>query len=177
MGEMGKMEENGGKWGGNVGHSTRDVGCGGLWRDAAEEVGQKGRKWEKTGTKYPFFTVPFSPFSRRSKSFPTVSFVKKNQLTALTDGKVGIFATHGHSPPRRLVRMPGRKGNPVCTSCTTTSTTCKSGCTCPAGRQTVWAGPPERFTMFQETNPREPSLSGLAQGGRLLSGGGRGGSG
>ena len=44
--ERGGMEENGGNWGGgggwgNSGHSTRDVGCGGLWRVVAEENGTK----------------------------------------------------------------------------------------------------------------------------------------
>ena len=63
-----------------------------------------GAKWEKNGTKYPFFTVPFFVFLRRSKILPTVPFVKE-QLTALTEGKLGNFATHGYSPPRPLVRM------------------------------------------------------------------------
>ena len=50
-GKMGKMNKNGGKWGGewgNSGHSTRDVGCGGLWRDVPEEnwttIEKNGRK-------------------------------------------------------------------------------------------------------------------------------------
>ena len=36
-GERGEM---GGRWE-NSGHSTRDVGCGGLWRDVVEENGTK----------------------------------------------------------------------------------------------------------------------------------------
>ena len=54
-GDWGKMEENGGKrWGmggnggkwvggmgGEMGHSTRDGGCGGLWQDVVEENGTK----------------------------------------------------------------------------------------------------------------------------------------
>ena len=45
--KWGAMGENGGKWGemggkwGNRGHSTQDVGCGGLWRDVVEENGRK----------------------------------------------------------------------------------------------------------------------------------------
>ena len=58
------------KWG-NSGHSTRDVGCGGLWRDVVEENRAIMReKWEKNGTKYPFFTVPFSHFSGGRRSSP-----------------------------------------------------------------------------------------------------------
>ena len=38
------------------------------------------------------------------KIFPTFPLVK-NQLTALTDGKMGFFSTHRHSPQRRLVRI------------------------------------------------------------------------
>ena len=67
------------KWG-NSGHSTRDVGCGGLWQveENGTKVGEKMReKREKNGTKYPFFKVPFPPFFfRRAKLFPTVPCVK-----------------------------------------------------------------------------------------------------
>ena len=79
----------------NSRHSTRNVGCGGLWCNMVEE----------NGTKYPLFSVPFSPFSRRSRIFPAVRFVK-NQLTEHTDRELGISATPRHStPPRRLVGM------------------------------------------------------------------------
>ena len=82
------------------------AGCGGLWRDVVEENGIKlEEKGEKNGTKYPIFAVPFPPFFRRSKIFPTVPFVKIS--TALTDGKRAIFATHRHSPTRRPVRVLG----------------------------------------------------------------------
>ena len=53
--------------------------------------------------KYPLFTVPFFLFFGGQRSFH--SSLCKNQLTALTDGKMGSFAAHQHSPPRRLVRM------------------------------------------------------------------------
>ena len=49
--------------------------------------------WEKNGTKCPFFTVPYSPFFSSSKIFTTVPFVK-NQVTALTDGRMGNLAPH-----------------------------------------------------------------------------------
>ena len=63
--------------GGGSAHSTRDVGCGGLWRDVVEENGRKmGGQWEDNGTKYPFFTVPFPPFSRRPRMPLTVPVVK-----------------------------------------------------------------------------------------------------
>ena len=87
MGETGgkwwKMGGNGAEWSrtgekwGNSGHSTQDVGWGGLWRHVVEETETKmGERWEKNGTKYPFCTVPFCPFFRRSKIFFTVPFVK-----------------------------------------------------------------------------------------------------
>ena len=106
-GEWGGIVKTGGKWrkvGGNgelAGVAHGAVGRGGLWRDVVEENRRKtGQKWEKNGTRYPFFTVPFSPLFRRSKIFPTVPFVKA-QPTALTDGKTGTFATRRHPPPRR----------------------------------------------------------------------------
>ena len=83
------MEENGGNGEGgweNSGRSTWDVGCGGLWQDVVVENGRKmGEKWEKSGTKYAFFTVPFSEFFRRSKIFPTVPFVKTISPHSLTE--------------------------------------------------------------------------------------------
>ena len=49
-------------------------GCGGMW------LKKLGEKWEKNGSKMgrdtPFLTVPFCPFFRRSKIFPTVPFTK-----------------------------------------------------------------------------------------------------
>ena len=59
------------EWG-NSGHTTQDVGCGGLWPDVVEEKGTKmGGKWEKNGRNTHFFTVPLPPFFRRSNIFPT----------------------------------------------------------------------------------------------------------
>ena len=89
------MEKNGAEWwklcvGGGTGHSTRDVGCGGLRRDVVQE---NMTKMGENGTKCPFFTVSLPPVSRRSKIFPHSSLCK-TQLTALTDGKMGTFATH-----------------------------------------------------------------------------------
>ena len=54
------MGGNGGG-GGNSVNSTRDVGCGGLWRDAVEmgqKWGEMGKKWDEL----PIFRVSFSPF-------------------------------------------------------------------------------------------------------------------
>ena len=100
MGKMGEMENIGGEWGRNgemvgIAHGTWVVeGGGGVWL----------RKMGGNGTKCPFFTVPLSPIFRRSQIFPHNSTCK-TQLTALTDGKMGFFATHRHPPPRRLVQM------------------------------------------------------------------------
>ena len=59
-GKWGQMGGNGGKWG-NSGHSTRDVGCGGLWRDVVEEngtkMGEMGEKWDEI----PIFHSPLFP--------------------------------------------------------------------------------------------------------------------
>ena len=71
--------------------SIGNVGCGGLWQGVVEE---NGTKMEKNGMKHPCFTVPFSQFSRRSKIFPKVPFVKIS--SAPTDGKMRIFATGHH---------------------------------------------------------------------------------
>ena len=82
------MEENGGKWG-NSGHSTRDVGRGGLWRDVVDEKGTKmGEKWDEI----PIFHSPISPFSRRSKIFPIVPSVKMSTAHSLTEN--GNYWTH-----------------------------------------------------------------------------------
>ena len=51
--------------------------------------------WDKNGTKYPFFTVPFPPFFRRSKIFPLNSLCKKN-CSPHHRRKNGYFC---HSPP------------------------------------------------------------------------------
>ena len=69
MGKMAKMEKSGEKWGGlgggDSGHSTRDVGYGGLWRDLVEENGTKmGENIRKN------FQSRFSHFFWRLKIFP-----------------------------------------------------------------------------------------------------------
>ena len=67
--------------GGDSGHSTWDVGC-----DVVEVNGTKmGEKWERNVTKYPFFTVPFSPFFGRGQIFPTVPFVKTSSPHSPTE--------------------------------------------------------------------------------------------
>ena len=59
-----------------------------------------GGKWDEI----PSFHSPPFPISRRSKIFPAIPFVK-NQLTALTGGKMAFVATHGQSSPRRMMRI------------------------------------------------------------------------
>ena len=50
---------------------------GKYWRDVVEENRTKMEgKWEKNEMKYPLFTTPFPPFSRRSKIFHTLPLVK-----------------------------------------------------------------------------------------------------
>ena len=53
----------------------------------------------------PIFYSPSFPIFPEV-GHPPHSPLYKNQLTALPDGEMGIFATHGHSP--RLVRKLGR---------------------------------------------------------------------
>ena len=71
-----------------------------MWRDVVEEKGRKmGEKWDKI----TIFTIfPFSPSFRRSKISPH-SPLCENQLTALTDGTMGMFALRRHSPPRAAI--------------------------------------------------------------------------
>ena len=90
--------ENGGKWG-NGGHSTRGVGCGGLWRDVVEENGAKNGT--KNATKCPFFTVPFSQFLRRSKIVPTVPSITTTSPPSLTAKRalLPLTAPHSHGAP------------------------------------------------------------------------------
>ena len=97
MGEMGGMGEVGAKWGKLVGNRGIAIiahkmwvveGCGGM---SSKKMGEKR---EENEIRYPFFTVPFSPFFRRSKMFPTVPFVK-NQLRTHQTEKNGHFC---HSP-------------------------------------------------------------------------------
>ena len=82
----GDMGGSGGKWGemgGNGESSTKQYG-------KCRNNFKSGRKLGENGTKYLFLTVPFPPFFWRPKIFPTVPF----ELTALTNGKMGISATH-----------------------------------------------------------------------------------
>ena len=41
---------------------------------------QSGRKMEDNGTKYPFFTVPFSPIFPEVEDFPTLPFIEIKSL-------------------------------------------------------------------------------------------------
>ena len=109
------MEENGGKWGklggnGEIAGVARGMwvveGCGGMRN--------MGHKWEKVGEKWDemlMFYSPISPLIWRSKTFPSAPFI---QISAPhpPDGKLGILATHRHSPPRRLVRILEPKAPP-----------------------------------------------------------------
>ena len=69
---------------------------------------KRGQRWDKDGTK----TGRDTHFSQ--SHFPHCSGGRRSsphqiQLTALTDGKMGLFATHQRTPPRRLMRMLGKK--------------------------------------------------------------------
>ena len=70
--------------GGGIAGIAHGMWVGVLWQD------KMGSKWEKNGTRYPFFTVAISPFppifpgGQRSSPQPLC----KNQLTALTDRKI-----------------------------------------------------------------------------------------
>ena len=68
--------------------------------------GRLQKEWEKIGenvTKWPFFTGPFPPFFRRSKTFPRAPFVRIKSAHSPTE-KWEILTVQ-HSPPQRLVRM------------------------------------------------------------------------
>ena len=102
------MEGDGGKWGGNGGemggwgmgiaHGMWVVeGCGGMWLrktgQKGKENGKKnGRKWEEMGGNTHFSLSYFSLFLPEVEDLPHSSLCK-NQLTALTDGKMAIVAT------------------------------------------------------------------------------------
>ena len=78
------------------------MGCG---RDVVEENGTKnGRKMREKRGKIPIFHSPISPIFPEVKDFPHSSLCKNiNSPHSLMEN--GVLATHGHSPPRRLVRM------------------------------------------------------------------------
>ena len=66
-----------------------------------------GGKWRKMGEKWdeiPIFHSPIFLIFPEVEELPHNS-LHKNQLTALTDGKMGFCATRRHSPPERLVQM------------------------------------------------------------------------
>ena len=82
-------------------------GCGGVWlRKKGQKQQENGRKMGGKWDKIPIFHSPPFPIFPEVKDLPH-SPLCENRLTALTDGKMGSFATHRHSPPRRLVRMLG----------------------------------------------------------------------
>ena len=100
-GKWGEMGGNGEKGGGDSGHSTQDVGW---WRDVVEGNGRNmGRKMGRN----PRFHSAIFVLGRRSP--PTVPFVEISSWHPL-----GLFATHRHSPPRRLVRMLEGEGVTSC---------------------------------------------------------------
>ena len=107
MGEMGEMEKNGGEMGGNgelagIAHGVWVVeGCGVMW---SRKMGQNGTTLGEKWHEIPIFHSSISPMFPEVED-PLHSSLCRNQFTALTDGKMGMFATHRHSPPQRLVRM------------------------------------------------------------------------
>ena len=74
------------------GHSTRDVGCGRLWRDMVEENGTKaGEQWERKATLHsPMFPIfpevedlpPQFPSAHRTHRRETGDFCHSPTLTA-----------------------------------------------------------------------------------------------
>ena len=103
--------EGWGEWGGgmgeewgNRGRSTRDVGCGGLYRDAVEENGtEMGPKWDEA----PIFHSAISPIFPEVEGLPRSSLCK-HQPTALTDahrhgGECGCLCP---SPPPSQRAVP-----------------------------------------------------------------------
>ena len=103
--KSGKMDKNGGKWetmgqNGRNGESSTDQN--GKWGEIGEIWEKNGRK---IGTECPFFTVPFPPCSRRSKTFPTAPFVVESLHSLM--GTWGIVPLSTNPPLRRLVRMVG----------------------------------------------------------------------
>ena len=98
------MGGNAEKWWEMGGDGKRSVIAHGMW-----VVEGCGEKWDengrKTGRNTHFSQSHFFPFSRRSKTFPAVPFVKIS--APHLQRKMGIFATHRHSLPRRLLRMLG----------------------------------------------------------------------
>ena len=87
MGKVGEMGDMGGGGWENGGHSTRDVGCGGLWRGVVQE---NGRKMGETRDEIPIFHSSIFPVFPRVVDLPHNSLCT-NQLTALTDGKMENF--------------------------------------------------------------------------------------
>ena len=112
---MGEMDRNGGKWGkwremggviSGIAHGIWVVeGCGGMW------LSKLGREWEKNGENNGRTRVRNTHFSQSlfshvpggRRSSPQSPLLKPAH--ALTNEKMGLFATPGHSLPRRLLRM------------------------------------------------------------------------
>ena len=111
-----KNVENGGIWGEMVGNGESSTKQYAKCRNNFKS----GRKIGENGTKYPFLTVPFSPFFCRPKIFPTILFVKMNSPQSPT--KKWEFLPSTNTPPRRLVRRLGTgtavRSHPQC--CTLT---------------------------------------------------------
>ena len=106
------MEKEGGKWGEMGNREQIKMENVGITSRVRETWGKIGEKRVKTGGierkkgQNTQFSQSHSPhFSGWSRTFPQCPFVKMNSLT---DGKMVLFATHRHAPPRRLVRMVGQ---------------------------------------------------------------------
>ena len=68
-----------------------------------ENETQMGERWRKMGEKWDISPRPIFPILPEVEDLP-LSSLCKDQLTALTDGKMGIVATHRHSPPAQKDR-------------------------------------------------------------------------
>ena len=88
-----------------------------------------GQKWEKYRTRYPLFTVPFPPFFRRSKIFPTTLYKSAHHTH---QPKNGIYC---HSP---TLTATSSASADACTS----SFTRPSGPPAPHPRQSPPGGKP-----------------------------------
>ena len=66
------------------------------------------KKWETNEMKHPFFTVPFPPFSRRSKIFLTVPFVQISSAHSLKETWEFLPLIDTHEDDGYYVCLPTR---------------------------------------------------------------------
>ena len=170
-GTMGEMGGNGGKWGetggcGKRGHSTLDVGCGGLCRDVLEGKWDKngtkmGQKWDKNGRK----TGEKKDKRPDLHIFPEVEALPhnslcKSQLTALPDGKMGVL------PLTDTHRRGGQCGWLGARLCVQRRTSTQGRPTAPL------CGPPPQFSVgFVPPPSPSTALDGGTEGGQAQNGG------